>query len=675
MAAEDLGLPLDPEGDLGATAEPMEGDLVHIVGHGPACVLRAMPQQQGYEVRYPNGDTEVVERGVILARQAGGMSRSNSGGRSPTGPKTMEYLARPFDDEGRTIRTHSATFSLIATMVGGGVLSLPYAMSQCGLVLGVLVLLISALLSAWTLDMLVECARATGRSTYELVGHAAFGEWCRKLTVLLVFSMTWLATVAYFVLLQDLLAPTAELVAPSMFAGSSQEGVRRSVGTVAAVALAPMCYKGNLSALRFLCFASVGSVLLVGLVLAYKAIAAGVGEREILLMRPDKTSGPLLITPVMSLWPVSYTQALYVFPMFGISFLCHFNALPTHHELQRPTRQRMRRVLGLCLGFTTALYFFVSIAGYAWAGECTCGNILLNFARDDVLIAVGRVALGLVLMCNFPLVVQPSRNALFRLIIACGYVPATTEAPGAEDAKEQFEMIESQPSSEVSVELAGVAASGPAAPSPAGPGSTSPPPASPAPASPTTTSPAPTSPSARRGSVGSVHAYLREDTAVMRKGSTISPVDTFLPKDETVQQGAAEPTVWQRSVMTTGILVSSLLLSMFMKSILVVWSVLGSTVAFMIAFIMPAAFWYRLVGPRTHVRRHFVRVVLAVFVVLALACSTLTAMKLDAPPCPLPPTPPTPSDIPNRSPSVPPPLAPVAPVAPIAPVAPVAPVA
>jgi len=605
-----------------------EGNRVHVAGHGPATV-RAV-RGGDCDVEYPSGERGAVERGLILVRQD-----LCPGADSPTGPRRLEYLGRAFDDESRTIRTGSATFSLVATMVGGGVLSLPYAMSQCGLLLGILVLFVSAALSAWTMDMLVECARSTGRDTFELVGHAAFGERCRMLTVLLVFLLTWLAQVAYFVLMQDLLTPTAELVAPALFRAWSEEATRRTIVTVAAVLLAPMCYKSSLSALRLLCFASVGSVVLVACILGFKAAGAG-HDHEIAMMNPDKTSRPVELLVGPSLWPTSFSQVIYVLPMFGVSFMCHFNALPTHQELERPTRHRMRRVVVSCVALATAMYLFVGISGYVWAADCTCGNILLNFARDDGLVAVGRCALGLVLMLNFPLLLQPARNAIFRLLVAFGLKPSepaqVARAAGEEGAAAA---VASQSSEgvvlsveEVSTALAASSSTG--ASTSASSGGRGRPESSGGTGTARHRSPSPAPGGAQ------VFAYRREDTrGMMSRRGTAAAVDTFLPKDETVRQSAAEPTRLQRYVLTTCILITAMLTSMFMKSILVVWSVLGSTVAFMIAYIMPLAFWIKLVGHRSPGKRRAAIALLGMFVVLAVACSVLTAMNLSAPPCPL----------------------------------------
>ncbi|CAK0821237.1 unnamed protein product, partial [Prorocentrum cordatum] len=161
-----------------------------------------------------------------------------------TGPRQVEYLGRSFNSPDRSMPAPAAIFSLVATMVGGGVLSLPYAMSQCGIVLGTLSLFLAGAATFWTLEMLVECARSTGRDTFELVGHAALGEPCRKATIALVFAICWLSQVAYFVLLADLLVPLVEHLWPSLLHGlESSNAQRRVVLAVATLVLSPMCFR------------------------------------------------------------------------------------------------------------------------------------------------------------------------------------------------------------------------------------------------------------------------------------------------------------------------------------------------------------------------------------------------------------------------------------------------
>eukprot|EP00929_Paragymnodinium_shiwhaense_P071413 TRINITY_DN36304_c0_g7_i1.p1 TRINITY_DN36304_c0_g7~~TRINITY_DN36304_c0_g7_i1.p1 ORF type:complete len:682 (-),score=90.11 TRINITY_DN36304_c0_g7_i1:143-2110(-) len=603
-------------------SEPGVGDSVYVVRHGPAVVVEVAPDRaegsgkrgrKKFKVRYPDGTTYHVSKDDILASEppavspepsrAGQCTRSRLSPSeerllaSPTGPRRLEYLGRAFDDSSRNVSTPSAMFSLVATMVGGGVLSLPYAMSQCGLVFGTITLLISAAASTWTLDMLVDCARCTGRDTFELIGHAAFGEFGRKVTIMLVFVICWLALVAYSVLLADLLVPIVQLVfGEAALAGFSPEGLRQLTLIGATALLSPMCYKDGLHSLRFLCYASVGSVLFVGFVISMRAAETAGTPHDVFTVLPSRETTYVHIGSEYNLWPKDWIQALYVVPTFGVSFMCHFNALPTHQELQRPTRPRIRRVLSLTMGLTTCIYFVFGLAGYLYAGVCTCGNILLNFGQNDKLIAAARVALGLVLMLNFPLICQPCRNALYRVILGWNCVkaasandlatPALSTANNAPEATGEAARTSERRSS--SVDMA------------------------------------------------RVHVYLREDTeGHIDRSATLQALDSFAPKDETVQQGAATPTMMQRCVLTTLILGCSLFLACFLRSVMVVWSILGSTVCFMVGFILPASFWSRIMAPFVSATRKNIATTLIVIITsLSISCTFLAILKLDAPPCP-----------------------------------------
>merc|ERR1719265_2800600 len=108
--------------------------------------------------------------------------------------------------------------------------------------------------------------------------------------------------------------------------------------------------------------ASVCSVVFVGVVIGLRAGQAFNAQHEITLVRSDHTSFQTQISGTdFILWPKDWAQALYAFPMFGVSFLCHFNALPTHQELQRPTRVRIRRVFSITMCLTSVLYLFMGI--------------------------------------------------------------------------------------------------------------------------------------------------------------------------------------------------------------------------------------------------------------------------------------------------------------------------
>lgn len=127
-----------------------------------------------------------------------------------------------------------------------------------------------------------------------------------------------------------------------------------------------------------------------------------------------------------------------------------------------------------------------------------------------------------------------------------------------------------------------------------------------------------------------VHVYMRQD-----ESGAPRPIDSYLPKNETVQDSASVPTKVQRNVLTASLLGISLIVSCFLRNVLVVWSIMGSTAAFLISFILPAVYWYQIVGPfASSCRRRLVGLLIWLSIVLAVSCTVQTIMKLGSSPCP-----------------------------------------
>jgi len=523
----------------------------------------------------------------------------------------VEFLGTSFSSPSRQTSSLSAVFSLIATMVGGGVLSLPYAVAKCGWALGFIALLGSALVNAWSFEMLVDCSRRTGRDSYQLVAQTAGGPLARKVTVVSVFLLCWLAVVAYSVLLGDLLTPAIKYIAHTP--AHEEPPVRREYLILGAgVLIFPMCVQRSLGALRFLAFASVASICAVTVVLGWEALKPLGHARYIYWLDPSGIEEHVWIRPTYRLWPQSWVDALYAIPMFGVSFLCHFNALPAHQELERPTRFRIRKVIFFTIVGTTVLYGLIGNFGYMFAADETCGNVLLNFSSQDLKALIARSMLAMVMIFNIPLLVLPARDALINIVqsLRCSEPQSSqsqqgTAMTGCDTRSAADNSADSSPHFEVQVvEESGVA-----------------------------DFPAPSQPEADAPAASRfVSAYMNVDGTTHHE-----PFDTFLPKDEYFHQSndSQEISPCKRAAYSTVVLVSSLGLACFVRSVLVVWGVLGSSVAFLIACILPSAFWLSIAGPSAGRGIRFATAcLLCTFITLAVVCTILSLLRLGSPACP-----------------------------------------
>lgn len=109
---------------------------------------------------------------------------------------------------------------------------------------------------------------------------------------------------------------------------------------------------------------------------------------------------------------------LDVFPLYVSCFVCHYNLLPVHNELQRPTAERVSWWLRSTTWVSCAFYLVIGVSGSSY-GHCTengsvSGNILLDFPEKDPLLFLGRMCLALTITLAFPMLTIPGRDILIR---------------------------------------------------------------------------------------------------------------------------------------------------------------------------------------------------------------------------------------------------------------------
>ena len=205
------------------------------------------------------------------------------------------------------------------------------------------------------LHLLVVLSQGSGAQNYEAIGRKAFGWHAQLVTTVLVSILTWLALIAYSVLIGDLLEPVFALFGVAVGVNGRKLLL---LGVIALVS--PMCFQRTLNALKWCSLITVCSIMVVTAAIVYRASAA-ISSPSRLIYSVDPTSQYVPIhlpanATALRLFPDSWLQAVYVFPVFGVAFMCHFNALPVHTELERPTLSRVRGVFNTTMAVGTVVY-------------------------------------------------------------------------------------------------------------------------------------------------------------------------------------------------------------------------------------------------------------------------------------------------------------------------------
>ncbi|KAJ1636036.1 hypothetical protein T492DRAFT_862313 [Pavlovales sp. CCMP2436] len=83
----------------------------------------------------------------------------------------------------------TSVLSLVVSACGAGVLSLPFALRCTGWLAGTGTLLVLAVASSWSLELIDMRARDLGATSYEAIGKMLYGPWFGLVIELLLFVL------------------------------------------------------------------------------------------------------------------------------------------------------------------------------------------------------------------------------------------------------------------------------------------------------------------------------------------------------------------------------------------------------------------------------------------------------------------------------------------------------
>jgi len=230
---------------------------------------------------------------------------------------SLELLSPPSDSPLRKTTLFFGTFNLVATIVGGGVLSLPLAFAKAGIGLATVLMVFAAVITDFSLYILCCCARRTGAASYIDVVRFAFGpmaEIC--MTSALWFYLSGVL-IAFNVLLMGIFAPLArkflETFTSIDMTVIDEKQFDILVLLAIIVLISPLMLKKNLYALRHICYVGFTSVCVIAVSIGYRAY-----QKNTSMVGTD-----MQIKFVTDDW----TDAIYSFPIIVLAFLCSFNVV------------------------------------------------------------------------------------------------------------------------------------------------------------------------------------------------------------------------------------------------------------------------------------------------------------------------------------------------------------
>ncbi|KAM9802930.1 putative sodium-coupled neutral amino acid transporter 11 isoform 1-T1 [Syngnathus typhle] len=304
----------------------------------------------------------------------------------------------------------SACFNFVNSIIGSGVIGLPYALNQAGLPFGFLLLIIVAFITDYTIILLIKGGNLSGTTSYQSLVQSTFGFPGFLVLSVLQFLYPFIAMISYNITTGDTLTKVFQRI-PGV--GPDHILADRHFVIVLSTVLCtlPLSLYRNIGRLGKVSFLSM---ILTAIIVVIVIIRAA-------------TLGPQ-IPPTEGAWLFAKWNAIQAVGVMSFAFICHHNSFLIYASLEKPTLTNWTRVTHVSVGSsliisaTFALAGYVTFTGYT-QGMCEYqnvdfsstshtewlfvvvwpGDIFENYCRNDNLATFGRFCFGLSIIMTFPL--------------------------------------------------------------------------------------------------------------------------------------------------------------------------------------------------------------------------------------------------------------------------------
>ncbi|KAG9159798.1 hypothetical protein Leryth_007809 [Lithospermum erythrorhizon] len=310
-----------------------------------------------------------------------------------------------------------AVFNLSTTIVGAGIMALPATMKVLGLLPGIAMIILMALVTEASIEYLIRFSRAAKSVSYGGVMGNAFGKYGKMLLQICVMINNIGVLVVYMIIIGDVLSGTTEDgihhagVLEGWFGFHWWNG-RFFVLLVTTLAIfAPLASLKRIDSLRHT------SALSMGLALVFLIVTVGITLYKLIT---GTISMPRMLPVVPNL--ASVFNLFTVVPVLVTAYICHYNVHSIENELE--DRTKIRGVVRSSLTLCSSVYVMTSLFGFLLFGDSTLDDVLANFSADleipfgSVLNDIVRVSYAVHLMLVFPIVFFPLRLNLDGLLFS-----------------------------------------------------------------------------------------------------------------------------------------------------------------------------------------------------------------------------------------------------------------
>lgn len=241
-----------------------------------------------------------------------------------------------------------AALNCTNSILGAGLMGIPYAVAQAGLIPGCAILVLVAVLSDWSVNMLIRSGRMVGAGSYQEMMHRAFGPVGAGLSAAFQVVFAFGCMCAYLVIIADNLTRVIGHYLPASVLRQRQLLILAGNALI----LCPLSMARNVTFLGGAASLSVGGNLLIVL-----AVALQRGQEA--LAGSYRLFGGGLVRSVT---------------VVSFSFVCHHNTFLIRESIESKSARVFSVVTTVSVAFSLLVSLLLSVPAYLHFGQATNGT-------------------------------------------------------------------------------------------------------------------------------------------------------------------------------------------------------------------------------------------------------------------------------------------------------------
>ncbi|KAJ8282366.1 hypothetical protein COCON_G00048850 [Conger conger] len=304
-----------------------------------------------------------------------------------TEPSERKSLISPQNEpnEGGTSSMPTASFNFINSIIGSGIIGLPYSMNQAGFPLGMLLMIIVAFITDYSIILLIKGGQLSGTRSYQALVQSTFGLPGYFILSVLQFVYPFIAMVSYNIITGDTLTKVFQRI-PGVGPDHILAERHFVILVTTIVFTLPLSLYRDISKLGKVSLLSMVFTLVILVTVIVRAATLG-----------------SQIPPTENAWSFAHWNAIQAIGIMSFAFICHHNSFIIFGSLQDPTLRNWARVTHISVSSAVLVCLLFAAAGYTTFTGYTQGDIFENYCRNDDLATFGRFCYGISIITTFPL--------------------------------------------------------------------------------------------------------------------------------------------------------------------------------------------------------------------------------------------------------------------------------